>query len=158
MTKERAKVKAGMYLEWADKAEAKSKELLETFHTQYKDFDWTQPILIGHHSQRRHEKVFEHRDSVMRRSIELDAKAKRFREKAENLLQFANTNKGDAERKRQAKREEVDAIVKVGMYVDSCMYGVGEVLKVNQKTYTMRFPSGFKTTIDKSWIRLPSNI
>ena len=134
MTKERAKAKAEKYLEWAGKAEAKSKQLYDTFQSQYKDFDWTQPILRGHHSQRRHEKVYERRNSMMTKTIELDAKAKRYREKAENLFAFANRNKGDAEKRREVQRQELDKYIKVGDVIVT-MYGDKEVLKVNKKTY-----------------------
>ncbi len=103
MTKDRARAKSIKYIEWAEKAEAKSKAIHERFSADFKDFDWTQPILLGHHSQRRHQKIYERRDNMHRTINELDAKAKRFREKAENLLIFANTNKGDAERKREGK-------------------------------------------------------
>lgn len=156
MNKDRARQKAEKYFEWADKAEAKAKEIYDGFKSTYKDFDWTQPILRGHHSQRRHEKVFERRDSVMRKSIELEEKAKRFREKANNLLHFANTNKGDAERKRQVIREQADLLVRVGMNVDTVVWGMGEVVKINKKTYTVKFPSGSQFTVDKSWVRFPT--
>lgn len=141
MTKERAKAKAEKYLEWATKAEAKSKEIYANWTAQHKDFDWTQPILRGHHSQRRHEKVFERRNSMHSKVRELDEKAKRFREKADNLLRFANTNKGDAERRREKVREELDKIVKVGDIIIT-MYGDKEVLKINKKTYTVQGSTG----------------
>lgn len=151
MTKERAKIKAQKYLEWAELAEKKSQSIYGSFQSIYKDFDWTQPILRGHHSQRRHEKVFERRDSVMRKTIELDQKAKRFREKASNLLRFANINKGDAEAARVEKRELADSVFIEGSNIYDPCYRDGVVLKVNKKTYTIRFASGFKTTRDKSY-------
>jgi len=92
MTKDRARIKSAQYIEWAQKAEVKSKEIYANWYAQYKDFDWTQPILRGHHSQRRHEKVYERKNAIHLKVKELDDKAKRFREKAENLLIFANTN------------------------------------------------------------------
>ncbi len=153
MTKDRAKAKALKYLEWAEKNENKSKQVYDSFNNQYKDFDWTQPILRGHHSQRKHEKVYERRASVMNRTIELDKKAKRMREKAENLLVFANRNKGDAENARQAKRDLADQAIQKGSIVSDWCFGQGEVLKVNTKTYTIRFTSGYKTTRDKSFIK-----
>lgn len=154
MTKDRARVKAGLYLEWADKAEAKSKAIYESFQSTYKDFDWTQPILRGHHSQRRHEKVFERRDSVMRQTIDLDAKAKRFREKAQNLLDFANRNAGDAEDKRQEQREKADSQISVGSQVVDWCFGAGVVERVNKKTYSIRFSSGMRCARDKSFIKI----
>lgn len=137
MTKERARQKAAKYLEWAEKAEKKSKETYDAFQAVYKDFDWTQPILLGHHSQKRHQRVYEKRNSMHEKVRELDEKAKRFREKADNLLRFANTNKGDAERRREKIREELDKVVKVGDIIIT-MYGEKEVLKINKKSYTVQ--------------------
>lgn len=154
MTKDRAKIKAAQYLEWAQKAEAKSKEIYANWNAQYKDFDWTQPILRGHHSQKRHEKIYERRDTMHRKINELDAKAKRFREKADNLLRFANTNKGDAERKREAQRQLADSKVSVGTQVYDYSFGSGKILKINKKTYTIQFDRGFKGTRDKSYIKI----
>lgn len=154
MTKERARAKAELYTQWAQAAENQSKALYDGFKSQYKDFDWTQPILLGHHSQRRHEKVFERRDSMMRKVHELDAKAKSHRSKAENLLAFANRNKGDAEAKREEQRALADKQVSVGSQVFDFCFGNGIVERVNKKTYTIRFPSGSKFTRDKSYIRI----
>lgn len=154
MTKDRARVKAAQYLEWAEKAEIKSRELQDRFHADYKDFDWTQPILRGHHSQRRHEKVFERRDAMHRKVRELDEKAKRFREKADNLLAFANRNKGDAEAKREEQRALADSKISVGSQVTDWVFGTGVVERVNKKTYTIRFSSGMKCARDKSFIKI----
>lgn len=151
MTKDAARIKAAKYLLWAEGHEKKSHELYEAFQRDHKDFDWTQPILRGHHSQRRHEKIFERRDSMMRKTIEHDAIAKRMREKAENLMIFANTNKGDAEARREAQRTLADkAFEKGGRAVDP-VYGAGIITRVNKKTYTVLFDRGFTLARDKSY-------
>ena len=152
MTKERARQKAIKYLEWANLADKKRKELSDIWYAMYKDFDWTEPIKLGHHSQRRHEKVFERRDSFFRTQIELEEKAKRFREKAENLNYFANTNKGDAQRRREAKWAELDKIVSIGSRV-RWVFGGKEatVKKVNRKTYGVEFEDGRRITDQKDF-------
>lgn len=156
MTKDRARKKAELYVKWADNAEQKSKEILATFQRDYGQFDWTEPIKRGHHSQRRHEKVFEHRDSVMRKSIELDEKAKRFREKAENLLIFANTNKGDAEKKREEKRSLFDEKYKVG---DKMFHWGHEIVitKINKKSASFIYKNGTKSSEEKSRLYRENN-
>jgi hypothetical protein len=154
MTKDRARIKASLYLQWADKAQAKSEALYHSFQITYKDFDWTQPILKGHHSQRRHEKVYERRNSMFEKMRELDEKAKSFRSKAYNLMEFANRNAGDAEAKRQKERELADTKITVGSNVTDWVFGSGVVEKVNKKTYTIRFKSGWKGTRDKSFIKI----
>lgn len=151
MTKERARAKAEKYLEWADKADQQAQKLSNTWYAKFKDFDFTEPIKIGHHSQRRHEKVFEQRDRFFAKQIELSKKAKRFREKASNLIHFANTNKGDAEKRRETQRQELDKYIKVGDIIVT-MYGDKEVLKVNKKTYTVQGSIGETFTIQKHLI------
>jgi hypothetical protein len=154
MTKDRARVKAAQYLEWAGKAEAKSKQIYSSWSEAHKDFDWTQPILRGHHSQKRHEKIYERRDAMHRTINELDAKAKRFREKAENLIAFANRNKGDAEAKREEQRAKADEQITVGSTVYDWCFGSGVVERVNKKTYSIRFASGSRYARDKSFIKI----
>jgi hypothetical protein len=83
--------------------------------------------------------------------VELQDKAKLYRQRADNLEQFANTNKGDAERKLQAKRNESDERVKIGDLIDTVIYGLRELVKINKKTYTIKFTDGQTTTIDKSF-------
>lgn len=150
MTKERALQKATQYRIWADKRE----QLLKTLETQnslfLKSFDWTEPIKIGHHSQKRHQKMFELRNSKMEKIIELEKSIKRMREKASNLEIFANTNKGDAEKRRQQQRDANDQKIKVGDIVKT-IYGMREVVKINKKTYTIKCNTS-NITIDKSFI------
>jgi hypothetical protein len=141
MTKERALQKSKQYREWGQKNLDKAKEIYSKYCEEMKDFDWTQPILRGHHSQRRHEKIYERRNSIHEKVNELEAKGKRMLEKAENLERFANTHKGDAEKKREEKRKELDEILSVGDTIYT-MYGAKEILKVNKKTYTIQVSAG----------------
>lgn len=153
MTKDRARYKAVKYREWADLADKKREELSKAWYAKYGQFDWSEPIKLGHHSQRRHERVFEERDNFFRIQIELEGKAKRFREKAANLEHFANTNKGDAERKREQERQENDAVITVGSKVKDWVFGLGEVVKVNKKTYTVKWANSLVFTRDKSYVQ-----
>ncbi len=151
MTKERALIKSKKYLEWAEKAEQKAKSIYHNWCEQYKDFDWTQPILRGHHSQKRHEKIYERRNTIHTKVQELEQKAKRLREKATNLEMFANRNKGDAERARDIRREQASNVFKENSEIYDFAYGSGIVKKVNKKTFTVVFKSGFTCTRDKSY-------
>lgn len=136
MTKDRARIKAAQFTAWADAREAKIKLAEENFSRTFGSFDWTEPIKIGHHSERRHRKVFERRDNHFRSIIESEKIVKRMREKAENLLSFANRNKGDAERKREVKRAVVISGIKNGSRVTSPFFWGKEfdVVKLNLKT------------------------
>ena len=117
MTKDNARIKAEKYRRWADLTDKKRSERWDDWFAKYGQFDWTEPVKIGHHSQRRHEKMFEKKDKFFRQQVELEQKAKRFREKADNLERFANTNKGDAERKREQARQVNDKLIGVGSKV-----------------------------------------
>lgn len=156
MTKDRAARKAIQYREWADKVEKISKALYAQYQADPRATDmafWTEPIKIGHHSERKHRNA---RATLFRKQekiLELDKKAASFREKADNLEHFANTHAGDAERKRQAVRDEKDKTVTVGSEVVDWCFGKGVVLRVNTKTYTIQFDRGTKTTRDKSFIK-----
>lgn len=149
MTKDRARTKAAQYLLWADGREKKLAAMRENFNRDYGSFDWTEPIKIGHHSERRHRKIFERRDSFFRTTIDLEASIKRMREKAENLLIFANTNKGDAAKRHQERRDAISKILEVGQEIPT-LYGMAKVLKINTKTVRVQTGSGWITLIDKS--------
>lgn len=102
---------------------------------------WTQPGLTRQRDRAR---------AGIGRSFEAMNRANRLRERAANLERMANTNKGDAERRRQVQRDAWQG--KVGDRIRSRLYGPGVVLRVNKKTVTYRTDEGFKTNIDKAWI------
>lgn len=154
MRKEQARQKAEKYRKWAKANYAKAQKIYADWRSVYGSFDWTQPILRGHHSQRAHEKVYERRDSMHRKVAELEAKAKRMLGKADNLERFANTNKGDAEARRQSMRDENDKSIFVGSTVNDACFGVGTVTRVNKKTYSIRFRSGSVYARDKSFVSI----
>lgn len=154
MTKDRARLKAAKYLEWADLADKKAEATLQEFnsHPGADDWNfWTQPIQPtsqGRAFANRREKLLNKRKYAW----ELQDKAKRFREKAENLTEFANRNKGDAEAKREAKRQELDKIISVGSRIYNLIYSrSGTVIKVNTKTYRIQFDDGLKATQPKTF-------
>lgn len=153
MTKDRARQKALQYIEWAILADGKREALSKNWYATYGSFDWSEPIKLGHHSQKRHEKMFERRDSFFRTQIELENKAKRFREKAGNLLHFADTNKGDAERKRERERAELDKVIAVGSRVTSFLMNgkVGTVVRVFKKSYRVDYGGSETRTYRKDY-------
>jgi len=58
-----------------------------------------------------------------------------------------------AEQRHQIKREELDKVIAVGMTVEDGIFGEAKVLKINKKTYTLRFNSGHSFTRDKIFIK-----
>lgn len=82
---ERAKKKAERLEGYADNAEKRSQEAYDTRATQ-SELEFMrlgEPIKIGHHSEKRHRKLFEKYDNKMRKSIEESEKAKEYRSRAE---------------------------------------------------------------------------
>ena len=80
--------------------------------------------------------------------------AEGFRTKAASLRHVRVA--GDAEQKRQAKRDAVKAVLRVGMRVDTVIYGEGIVEKINKKTATIGSTGTsrtYKTTVDLSFLR-----
>ena len=114
MTKERALVKAQQYRWWADIRKEKLEEMYKESRYLMENFDWTEPVKVGHHSERRHRKMFEKRNNLMQKIADTQAIIKRFLEKADNLERFANTHKGDAEKRHQANRDLFDQMFKTG--------------------------------------------
>lgn len=120
--------------------------------------DWayvTQPNINtskGRQFSRYRERVLNKYDAGIRLQIEADDK----REYADYLEKTGAVVKGDAERKRQALREEIDALVHVGDIVHSYHYQAVEILKKNKKTFTIKIvQTGSVFTIDKSYIEKP---
>jgi hypothetical protein len=112
-----------------------------------------EPVKVGHHSQRRHEKLLARaRKSFEDTGREL-SEAKKLRERAEYMAPARIA--GDAERERQAARDAAAAIIEPGDKVRSIIYGDGVVTKANKHTFTINFVSrGFIGKCDKSHVSL----
>lgn len=150
MTKQQASNKAKKYKEWAKLAKTKLDQLEKNFYETYKNFDWSEPIKKDHYSANKHQKHFDAKANFFNKCKELEDKIESYLDKAENLEAFSNTNKGDAEAKRQEARDYFDKLVKVGCFVKT-VYGVKQVIKINKKTYTIKDNYG-DSTIDKNFI------
>ena len=86
------------------------------------------------------------------RAFELRKKAREQLQRAQELRNLATTNKGDAERKRQAERDAVT--VEKGSRISTIMYGPGVVVRVNKKTVSYQIgQTGFVVKVDKSWVQ-----
>lgn len=82
---ERAKAKAERLNGYSNNAEKRSNEAYESRATKHElDFlSLAEPIKIGHHSEKRHRKLFEKYDNKMRKSIEESEKAEEYKSRAE---------------------------------------------------------------------------
>lgn len=83
--RERREAKAARLIEWAEKREAKSDAMHAAADSHTAGIPLGQPILVGHHSQRRHERAIERGWAATGRAFENDAKAAEMRRKAERI-------------------------------------------------------------------------
>lgn len=83
-SQERAKAKAEKINGYAANAEKRSGEAYKkaNLSEEATGIPFGQPILVGHHSERRHRKVIERADNAMRKSIEEDEKAEVYKNRA----------------------------------------------------------------------------
>lgn len=137
----KAERKAARYEEWAGKREARASAALNS-HPEVRH-DWafiTQPgrIPLRDQMNRSDERAFESLN-----------KAQEMRDKAASIMNVRVA--GDAERRRQAKRD-ASAFV-VGDRVFDYSGGDGEVMGVFKKSYRIKFDRGFTWLVDKSWVQ-----
>lgn len=134
---------------WADSA-VKQADNIDKSLNPYKDYSFiTQPILVGHHSEKSHRNLLKRIHGKMDKEYEL-------RKKADLHLQHVGRKaivKGDAARRDQDIRDKWDTIIFVGSKVHDFCFGDGIVKKVNKKTYTITWDkTGNTWTRDKTFV------
>jgi len=145
--------KIGRWRARAERLEAQAAALDKQL-APYDDFAfWTQPILVGHHSERSHRKLRDRLGAKMDRAMQLRREARELRERADSAEKSGARIAGDAERKRQEERDTLDEQISVGATVFDFAFGKGTVVRVNKKTYSIRFESGSTYARDKSFVR-----
>jgi hypothetical protein len=85
------------------------------------------------------------RDRIFRsynKAAELSEEAKKARERTDGVMRYKTAVAGDAERQNQEKRDSIKAILKVGMVVNTFIYDIGIVEKINKKTALVRVRDG----------------
>jgi hypothetical protein len=89
---ERAKAKAERLGGYASNADKRSEEAYNSraSKTELEFLSLGEPIKVGHHSEKRHRKLFEKYDNKMRKSIEEQEKAEEYRRRAEYWAEKAN--------------------------------------------------------------------
>ena len=82
---ERAKAKAERLQGWAANADARSNEHLKKadLSEEATGIVFGQPILVGHHSEKRHRETIEKADNAMRKTVEEMRKAEEYRARSE---------------------------------------------------------------------------
>jgi hypothetical protein len=111
---------------------------------------FTQPATPTSPFGRQREKMYKRYE----KGLELHSEAEELRKDADWKEKRGVSVRGDAEAKRQLEREKRDQVFTVGSKVYDWIFGDGEIIRVNRKTYTIKFASGGTYTRDKSFIKL----
>lgn len=107
---ERQEYKKELYQERAEQAEQKSQSHYKRHNDLSNVIPMGQPILIGHHSEKRHRKDLDRIDNEMRKSIQESEKADYYRNKIDNIDNNKAISSDDpkAIEKLQARIEELE--------------------------------------------------
>ena len=139
----KAERKADRYEGWAAKRVEKASVQLNSMPEVRHDWAFiTQPgrIPLRERMNKADERAFE----SLKVADEMKRKASSLRH-----VQVA----GDAERKRQARREALDNVITKGTRVYDFCFGAGEVIGVYKKSYRIKFDQGCTYARDKSYVR-----
>jgi hypothetical protein len=111
--RERRERRAERLREWADGREAKSDAAHEASRDATAGIPFGQPILVGHHSERRHRNAVERGQRQATAAIEHGRTADRHREKADNIERAAAnaiySDDDDADERLREKIETLEA-------------------------------------------------
>ena len=120
----------------ADELRGRTSENLRT--------DWAFITQPGHIPER--EKMNRRDEKAYGLTVEAD----KLRQRASGVRHVAV--KGDADRKRDARREKVMEWLEVGMRVNSVLFGTGTVTRISKKTARMDFDRGFNQKDAIEWL------
>jgi len=88
--RERKERKLEKRLEWAESREKKADQSMDAANNLVKNIPPGQPILVGHHSEKRHRNTLKRSNNLMHKSIEHSDMAEHHRNKADNLKRQLN--------------------------------------------------------------------
>lgn len=143
---DKANRKAERVRSWGESKLRQAQELEDSIPEYAHDWAFiTQP---GHIPAR--ERINRKKDAIFQLRKEGQAQI----ERAERIEKYGGRVKGDAERARQTMRVEQDKTIGKGSRVHDFCFGDGEVVRVNKKTYSIKFDSGGTYPRDKTYIRL----
>lgn len=136
----------------SEKKLAQAEELFDKEHKIMDMIPLGQPILCGHHSQRRHERDLERINRLGSQACEALQEGKRLGRYADRLEAPARIA-GDAQEMHEKHAQMIRNTVKVGDIVQACVYGNLPVTKINRKTLQVEGEFG-KITVDLSLVNL----
>lgn len=118
---DRRKSRIARYKKLAEKNKEKAEGLFEAASAQIEHIPPGQPILVGHHSEKRHRKALEKHDSKMRKAFEAGSKAEYYERRA------------DAAEKNQAiSADDPDALPKLEAKIQEAQEDHAKMVKANK--------------------------
>jgi hypothetical protein len=136
----------------SDRKLNQASELFDKEHKIAEFIPMGQPILMGHHSQRRHERDIERMHRLSDKACEALHDGERLKRYADRLEAPARIA-GDAQEMHEKHAQMIRDTVKVGDLVQACVYGNLPVIKINRKTLQVEGKFG-KITVDLSLVNL----
>lgn len=135
--RERRERKAERLREWAEKREAKSAGAHQAAHDATAQIPFGQPILVGHHSERRHRNAVERGQRQATAAIEHGRKATEFEERAANIEAAADRAiYSDDENAIEALEERIAGLEakrgRIKAYNASCRKGAPDLGLLNE--------------------------
>lgn len=98
------------YTELAQKSKEESKVIYEHGRSIADAIPFGQPILVGHHSEKRHRRDIERIQNSMNKSIELENKADQYTQRAENIENPRGISSDDPEATQKLKQKLEDML------------------------------------------------
>lgn len=147
----KANAKAARLRARAERLEKEAEAKMAAFNHYRQDWAWvTQPANPNRGFGKQRQQITDRYG----KGLELMVEAKTLRERADELERTGGRVKGDAERRHEEQRAANDAVIGVGATVRDFAFGIGTVVRVNKKTYTVEFPSGSRYARDKMFVQL----
>jgi len=145
--------KRARLIDRADRAAARSDKAYNKISPHEREFlRLGEPVKIGHHSEGRHRRLIERVDSAMEKSCKEAAYASELRQRA-NWMMDAQV-KGDAERRRDAKRAAVLSQIAVGDTVHDLTFGDCLLVKIYDKSASIQAKDGNRHSVPIHWLKL----
>jgi len=136
----RAEKKSNRYSNQAKRLRASGTARMEEAKKMRDVIPMGQPILVGHHSEKRHRNYLDRMNKKDSKGYEELKKAEKLERKAKNVKYYGKRKKGDAERRRQANREAMIPKLKEAKRRGKKVNYFGnwyDIKRVNQKTITV---------------------
>jgi len=138
--RERLERKIELRRDWAEKAEARSNAAYHQSQSLVSGIPLGQPILVGHHSEKRHRRTLERSDNAMRRSCEAADLAKHHNSRADGIADQLD---------RSIFSDDADAIERLGDRTDGLTAQRDRMKAINAYARKHGSPDGIQPPLTK---------